>query len=63
MRPAYEPVEIRHDDGSWTVGRITGWWRSPDGTSWCRLRATGEPAPRWVVFDPAHLSLLPTSGT
>ncbi|GAA2156313.1 hypothetical protein GCM10009760_57150 [Kitasatospora kazusensis] len=64
VRPDHQPVEIRHADGGWAVGRINGWWRGPDGNTWCRLRVAGSGAPaRWVVFDAARLTLLQAEGT
>ena len=64
VRRVYQPVEIRCDDGNWAAGRINGWWRSPAGALWCRLRVPGSGTPaRWVPFDASHLTLLQTEGT
>ncbi|WP_441248631.1 hypothetical protein [Kitasatospora sp. McL0602] len=64
LRQVYQPVEIRHEDGSWQLGRINAWWQAPDGRSWCRIRTarSGRP-PHWVAFDPARVQLLQTEGT
>ncbi|WP_327072415.1 hypothetical protein OG196_03655 [Kitasatospora purpeofusca] len=65
VEPAYQPVQINRADGSWTVGRINGWWRPSVGErAWCRVRAMGRgEAPTWVPFDPERLLLLPACGT
>ncbi|WP_406193912.1 hypothetical protein OH807_03930 [Kitasatospora sp. NBC_01560] len=59
----YQPVEVHFADGSWAVGRISGWWQDGDGARWCLLRVarSGRPA-RWEPFDPARMVLLPTGG-
>ncbi|WP_195911416.1 hypothetical protein [Streptomyces kaniharaensis] len=59
----YQPVEVHLADGSWALGRISGWWQDTGGDRWCRLRLTrtGRPA-RWEPFDPARVVLLPVAG-
>ncbi|MFJ8431243.1 hypothetical protein ACIQ9P_08060 [Kitasatospora sp. NPDC094019] len=65
VEPAYQPVQINRADGTWTVGRINGWWRPSTGSrAWCRVRALGRgETPVWVPFDPERLLLLPACGT
>ncbi|MFD0273966.1 hypothetical protein ACFVHB_08625 [Kitasatospora sp. NPDC127111] len=59
----YQPVEVHFGDGSWALGRISGWWHDGVGTRWCRLRVarSGRPA-RWEPYDPARMVLLPAGG-
>ncbi|MFF1908043.1 hypothetical protein [Kitasatospora sp. NPDC058218] len=59
----YQPVEVHFGDGSWALGRISGWWHDAGGLRWCRLRVarSGRPA-RWEPFDPARVVLLPAGG-
>ncbi|GAA2085933.1 hypothetical protein GCM10009759_06180 [Kitasatospora saccharophila] len=65
VHPAYQPVEVLLDgSGSWALGRINAWWRSPDDEPWCRLRLIGSAAgPAWRRYDPERILLLPTHGT
>ncbi|MGW4567067.1 hypothetical protein ACWEN3_33285 [Streptomyces sp. NPDC004561] len=47
------------DHGGWPLpGTITAWWTGPGGTTLCRLRLSGVPTPRWVVYDPDRIALL-----
>ncbi|MFJ6135492.1 hypothetical protein [Kitasatospora sp. NPDC092286] len=59
----YQPVEVHFGDGTWALGRISGWWQDAAGRRWCRLRVarSGRPA-RWEPFDPARVVLLPAGG-
>lgn len=63
VRWVYQPVEVDLGDGSWALGRISGWWQDAAGRRWCRLRVgrSGRPA-CWERFDPARVLLLPVSG-
>ncbi|SOB78985.1 hypothetical protein SAMN06272789_0197 [Streptomyces sp. 1331.2] len=63
VRWVYQPVEVDLGDGTWALGRISGWWQDAAGRRWCRLRVgrSGQPA-YWERFDPTRVLLLPVSG-
>ncbi|WP_459649896.1 hypothetical protein [Kitasatospora sp. Ki12] len=63
VRWVYQPVEVHLGDGTWALGRISGWWQDAAGRPWCRLRVgrSGRPA-CWERFDPERVLLLPVSG-
>ncbi|MFE6051279.1 hypothetical protein ACFQ6N_11010 [Kitasatospora sp. NPDC056446] len=63
VRWVHQPVEVDLGDGTWALGRISGWWQDGSGRSWCRLRVTrsGQP-PNWERYDPERVLLLPVSG-
>ncbi|MGI5142963.1 MULTISPECIES: hypothetical protein [unclassified Streptomyces] len=63
IRPAYQPVEVHDRAGCPWPGVIVGWWANPGGVTWCQLRLSGAPTPRWAVFDPDRIILLVQSGT
>ncbi|AJT65941.3 hypothetical protein T261_4287 [Streptomyces lydicus] len=56
-------MEVQHPDGSWELGRISGWWTDAAGEVWCRLRTVpGGTPPRWLRYDPESVRLLPSTG-
>ncbi|MDF3301390.1 hypothetical protein [Streptomyces tropicalis] len=63
VRPAYQPVEVQSQARWPHRGTVVGWWSGPDGVTACRLRLSGLPAPRWVVFDADRIVVLVTDGT
>jgi len=64
VRPVYQPVEVRGEDGDWALGRINAWWEPVGGGAWCRVRTVGRGgAERWMPYDPDRLTLLATGGT
>lgn len=63
VRWVYQPVEVDLGDGTWALGRISGWWQDPAGRDWCRLRVVRGAGPAgWRPFDPERVRLLPVSG-
>ncbi|ARF59584.1 hypothetical protein B1H19_20620 [Streptomyces gilvosporeus] len=63
MQWVYQPVEVQYPDGSWELGRISGWWTDEKGEVWCRLRTVpGGTPPRWQRYDPESVRLLPSAG-
>ncbi|MET8957518.1 hypothetical protein ACWEQN_44030 [Streptomyces sp. NPDC004129] len=59
---AYRPVAVSDQAGWSRPGVITAWWTSPDGAILCRLRLSGAPRPRWVVYDSDRIALLAQGG-
>ena len=57
------PVAVNERAGWPRPGAVTAWWTAPDGATLCRLRLSGAPAPRWVVYDPDRIALLVGDGT
>ncbi|OIK07717.1 hypothetical protein [Streptomyces monashensis] len=53
----YRPVVVNDQAGWPRPGTITAWWAGPDGAVLCRLRLSGAPRPRWVVYDPDRIAL------
>lgn len=63
VKRVYQPVEVRHDEDAWSLGRITAWWRHRGGQLWCQVRIVGSGTPaEWEPFAPERLVLLPTCG-
>ncbi|WP_243438124.1 hypothetical protein, partial [Streptomyces sp. FH025] len=63
VRWVHQPVEVDLGDGTWALGRISGWWQDPAGRCWCRLRVSRSGRPTaWRPYDPERVLLLPVSG-
>ncbi|WP_369390342.1 hypothetical protein AB5J72_23890 [Streptomyces sp. CG1] len=62
IRHTYRPVTVSDPAGWPWPGTITAWWTDPRGTTLCRLRLSGVPAPRWAVYDPDRIALLVQDG-
>ncbi|MET9078636.1 hypothetical protein ABZX95_42440 [Streptomyces sp. NPDC004232] len=59
----YRPVAV-DDQAGWSCpGAVTAWWTNLDGAILCRLRLSGVPRPRWVVYDPDRIALLVQDST
>lgn len=58
----YRPVAVTDQAGWPRPGTITAWCTGPDGSTLCRLRLSGAPVPRWVVYDPDRIALLVQDG-